>query len=139
MLHEGNLMAQRAEKLPISELIESDSNQITARSIPRTGMPLNVELVNSPSESELEQAWIEEESWLVENARSLGAACGHTQSYIAGITDRVRDQVRQLLTGIEERAEKVKDEDTLQLLAVIGGIAVAAGVATRIWRSNRYE
>jgi hypothetical protein len=131
-------MAQMAEKLPVSELFERDLTQVPARSIPPTGMPLNTEAADLPLALRLEEQPVGE-AWLVENARTLGSACGHAQSYVSAITDRVRSKARDLVTDLEGRADKIKDEDTLQLLAVIAGIAAAAGVATRIWRSNRYE
>ena len=46
-------------------------------------------------------------------------------------------KTRQLGQQMRDRAEYVRQEKPLQLLGVLAGFAMAAGVATRVWRSNR--
>ncbi|HET7893077.1 MAG TPA: hypothetical protein VFL34_16235 [Candidatus Sulfotelmatobacter sp.] len=46
-------------------------------------------------------------------------------------------KTRQLGRQLRDRAEFVKQEKPLQLLGVVTGLAMAAGIATRVWRSNR--
>lgn len=56
---------------------------------------------------------------------SLGAAAGKTVARSRGLATLVRD-----------RAETIKEEKPLQILAVVGGIAVIVGFATRLWRAS---
>ena len=46
-------------------------------------------------------------------------------------------KTRQLGQQMRDRAEYVRQEKPLQLLGVLAGFAMAAGVATRVWRSTR--
>jgi hypothetical protein len=45
---------------------------------------------------------------------------------------------RDLTERVRYRAEIIKKEHPLQLLAVIAGSAIVGGVAARIWRSRRH-
>ena len=56
---------------------------------------------------------------------SLGIAVGNTVA-----------KSREFAARVRERAEQVKEEKPLQILAVLAGVAVVAGFATRIWRSS---
>ena len=57
---------------------------------------------------------------------SLGVAAGKTVA-----------KVHEAATLVAERAEKVKEEKPLQLLAVLGGLAAVAGFAIRLWRVSK--
>ncbi len=48
----------------------------------------------------------------------------------------VRD-TRQFAARLRQRAETIKEEQPLQFIAVVAGVSVAAGFATRLWRSSR--
>ena len=43
---------------------------------------------------------------------------------------------REFAELVRERAERVKEEKPLRLLAVLAGVAAVAGFATRVWRSS---
>lgn len=43
---------------------------------------------------------------------------------------------REFAELVRQRAERVKEEKPLRLLAVLAGVAAVAGFATRIWRSS---
>jgi hypothetical protein len=57
---------------------------------------------------------------------SLGVAAGKTVA-----------KVHEAATLVAERAEKVKEEKPLQLLAVLAGLSAVAGFAIRLWRVSR--
>jgi hypothetical protein len=57
---------------------------------------------------------------------SLGVAAGKTVA-----------KVHEAATVVAERAEKVKEEKPLQLLAVLAGLAAVAGFAIRLWKVSR--
>lgn len=46
-------------------------------------------------------------------------------------------KAREFGQNLRDRAEFVKQEKPLQLLGIFAGIAMAAGFATRVWRSAR--
>jgi len=122
-------MAQMAEMFPIPETSERHSAEVPATSIPRTGMPLKLTDSESPRSA----------SWLTEVATEAGAACGAAKEYSAEFLTGLSEQLRDVVSRVRDRAEKVKNEQPLQILAVVGGIAVVAGVVSRVWRSRRYE
>lgn len=45
----------------------------------------------------------------------------------------------KLWSDLRHRSRRLKEEQPLQMLGVIGGIALVAGIGIRIWRSSRYE
>lgn len=57
---------------------------------------------------------------------SLGVAAGKTVA-----------KAHEAATLVAERAEKVKEEKPLQLLAVLAGLSAVAGFAIRLWRISR--
>ncbi len=63
---------------------------------------------------------------LQDAGESLGLAIGKSVA-----------KTRELGQQLRHRAEFVKQEKPLQLLGILAGIAMAAGVATRVWRSTR--
>lgn len=68
----------------------------------------------------------EESSGTLQRAgESLGTAAG-----------KVVAKSRELATLMRDRAETIKEEKPLQILAVVGGIAVVVGFATRLWRAS---
>ena len=123
-------MAQMAEMFPIPEASETRSIEVRpVNSIPVTGMPLNLTDSLSPVAA----------SWLTNAATEVGAACGRAKDFSTEVLSGAREQARDLATRVRNRAEKVKNEQPLQVLAVVAGIAVAAGVVSRVWRSRQYE
>jgi hypothetical protein len=122
-------MAQMAEAFPIPEASDTRSTELSGSSVPLTGMPLNLTDSLSPVAT----------SWLTNAATEVGAACGRAKGYTTEVLSGAREQPRDLATRVRDRAEKVKNEQPLQVLAVVAGIAVAAGVVSRVWRSRRYE
>ena len=56
---------------------------------------------------------------------SIGTAAGKTVA-----------KSRELALLVRHRAETMKEEKPLQILAVVGGIAVVVGFATRLWRAS---
>lgn len=46
-------------------------------------------------------------------------------------------QIRDFGQHLRGHAEFIKQEKPLQLLGILAGIALAAGFATRVWRSTR--
>ncbi|HEX4784139.1 MAG TPA: hypothetical protein VH350_07330 [Candidatus Sulfotelmatobacter sp.] len=62
---------------------------------------------------------------LQDAAESLGLAIGTS---VTG--------TRELGRQLRARAESFKQEKPLQLLGIFAGIAMAAGFATRVWRSS---
>ena len=73
-----------------------------------------------------ETAPLERTGRLQRAGASLGVAAGKTVA-----------KVHEAATLVAERAEKVKEEKPLQLLAVLGGLAAVAGFAIRLWRVSR--
>ena len=63
---------------------------------------------------------------LQDAGESLGLALGKSVAKTRELGQRLRDCT-----------EFVKQEKPLQLLGILAGIAMAAGVATRVWRSTR--
>lgn len=63
---------------------------------------------------------------LQDAGESLGLAIGKSVA-----------KTRALGQQLRERAVTFKDEKPLQLLGILAGIAMAAGFATRVWRSAR--
>ena len=63
---------------------------------------------------------------LQDAGESLGLALGKSVA-----------KTRELGQQLRHRAEFVKQEKPLQLLGILAGIAMAAGFATRVWRSIR--
>lgn len=59
-----------------------------------------------------------------------GASLGVTAGKIVA-------KVREAAALVAERAEKVKEERPLQLLAVLAGFAAIAGFTIRLWRASR--
>jgi hypothetical protein len=57
---------------------------------------------------------------------SLGVAAGKTVA-----------RVHEAATLVAKRAEKVKEEKPLQLLAGLAGFAAVAGFTVRLWRVSR--
>jgi hypothetical protein len=108
-------MAQMAEMFPTPGPSDTCSIEVPVSSVPVTGMPLN--LTDSPSP----------------------VACGRAKDFLTEVLSGAREQARDLATRVRNRAEKVKNEQPLQVLAVVAGIAVAAGVVSRVWRSRQYE
>ncbi len=45
----------------------------------------------------------------------------------------------ELSARIRNRAVQLKNEQPLQLLAIVAALAAMAGAATRVWRSNQDE
>lgn len=66
-------------------------------------------------------------------AESLGTTAGRAVSKSGEFVTLVRDRAY----GVRQRAEQVKDEKPLQILAVLAGLSVAAGFATRMWRASK--
>jgi ElaB/YqjD/DUF883 family membrane-anchored ribosome-binding protein len=58
-----------------------------------------------------------------------------TQESLAAVSKRSRE----LWSDLRHRTRRFKEEQPLQLIGVIGGIALVAGIGIRIWRSSRYE
>lgn len=112
-------MAERVG-LPIFEQPQTSSTAGPAL-VPPTGMPLNTR-----ADSELSGRWLNE------TAKRVGSACG---AFVNSTTEATRDWAEK----VRDRVEMVKNEEPVKVLAVLAGVAVAAGVATRVWRSNRYE
>jgi len=81
------------------------------------------ERLNTPEEFASASA---ENGKLQDAAESLGLAIGKSVA-------SVRDFGRQL----RDRSESFKQEKPLQLLGILAGTAMAAGFATRVWRSSR--
>ena len=48
-------------------------------------------------------------------------------------------KTRQISDDVRARTVRLKNEQPLQFLAGLAGIALLAGVATRVWRSSQYE
>jgi hypothetical protein len=120
-------MAQMAEKLPIPSTRETTSARVTA--LPPAGMPLS--LVKSDNSAT--------RSWLIDVARGVGSACRTAKDYGDDVFNGARNRSRLLWTTVRDRAETVTNEQPLKVLAVVAGVAIVVGVASRVWRSNRYE
>ena len=123
----GLLMAQMAEKLPIPATTDTTSARLIA--LPPAGMPLSV--VKSDNSAT--------KSWLFDVAREVGSACRTAKDYSNDVFNGARNRSRQLWTTIRDGTETVTNEQPLKVLAVVAGVAIVVGVASRIWRSNRYE
>jgi hypothetical protein len=122
-------MPQMAEMFPTPGPSDTCSIEVPVSSVPVTGMPLSLPDSLSPVAA----------SWLTYAATEVGAVCGRAKDYTTEALSGAREQARDLATRMRDRAEKVKNEQPLQVLAVAAGIAVAAGVVSRVWRSRRYE
>ena len=66
-----------------------------------------------------------EKGKLQDVGESLGLAIGKSVASVHDFGQQLR-----------ERAQSFKQEKPLQLLGIFAGIAVAAGFATRVWRSR---
>jgi hypothetical protein len=64
---------------------------------------------------------------------SLGIAAGRAVSKSREFVTLMRDRAYR----VRQRAEQVKDEKPLQILAVFAGLSVVAGFATRMWRASK--
>lgn len=119
-------MAQIAG-LPIPDQSQTISD-VGPALVPPTGMPLNIEADNKL-----------ESRWLNEAAARIGLACGSVARQGEALADKAQRATREFSDELRDRVETVKDEEPVKILAVLTGLAVAAGVAARVWRSNRYE
>jgi hypothetical protein len=63
---------------------------------------------------------------LQDAGESLGLVIGKSVASVRDFGQQMRD-----------RAASFKQEKPLQLLGILAGIAMAAGFATRVWRSSR--
>ena len=63
---------------------------------------------------------------LQDAAESVGMAMGKSVAQIRDFGQQLRDL-----------AQSFKQEKPLQLLGILAGVAMAAGFATRVWRSSR--
>jgi hypothetical protein len=70
--------------------------------------------------------------------RTLSELYGTTRRRASEAYSDVSSVSRNLTTRVRHRANQVKEEHPLQILAVIAGSAVVLGVAARIWRSRRH-
>lgn len=82
--------------------------------------------------------------------RRIGELLGRASKTISGVYARARVRVSDTRRGAASRTgeigsparfrvEKLKEDRPLELLGVIAGIAFAAGVAARVWRSRHRE
>ena len=70
--------------------------------------------------------------------QTLSGLYGTTRRRASQAYCDVSSASRNLTTRVRHRANQVKEEHPLQILAVIAGSAVVLGVAARIWRSRRH-
>ncbi|MCU1302987.1 MAG: hypothetical protein JWQ87_3271 [Candidatus Sulfotelmatobacter sp.] len=118
-------MSQMADPIPEVPVAHSETSPLGP--IPVTGMPLNLEPGHELNAF-----------WLIETARNIGTSCRSARDYSAGLLSGTREKTREFTARLRDRAERVKEEP-LTILAVIAGAAAVAGVASRVWRSSRYE
>jgi len=70
---------------------------------------------------------------LQQAGESLGTAAGRAVTKSREFVTLVGERADRL----KHRAERVKEEKPLQILAVLAGVSAIAGFATRLWRANR--
>ena len=135
-------MAQTAKKLHTSEK-PADSAQLVA--MKRTEDPVYAAHPEEtgPTRSAIQQALqdgIEKVTCVVTDARqSVGHSFRVVRNRAAGAYSDLFYKSRYLARHLGGRAQQLKEERPLQLLAVIAGTAFIAGVFVRVWRSRRYE
>lgn len=64
---------------------------------------------------------------------------GSEWEYVSDACHRVASRAREFSSPARVRVEKLKEDRPLQLLGIIAGIAFAAGVAARVWRTRHHE
>jgi|SRR5579859_2372021 len=67
---------------------------------------------------------------------SARAAYDRTRRQAVQTYSRAPDKAQDLAVRTRDRARQTKQEHPVQLLAVVFGVAVAAGIALRIWRAQ---
>jgi hypothetical protein len=114
-------MAHTAARFPVPETVDLS---FSAQSTP---MP------------QLELATHGSDTYLVESGRRIGIACRVAADYSTELLDDARRKTSELTTCVRERAEKIRDEQPLEFLGVLAGVAFVGGMALRIWRSGKDE
>jgi hypothetical protein len=114
-------MAHTAAKFPVPETVEPS---FSAQSTPTP---------------QLELATDETDTYLVESGRRIGIACRVAADYSTELLDDARRKTRELTIWVRERAAKKRDEQPLEFLGILAGVAFVGGMALRMWRSSKDE
>ena len=67
----------------------------------------------------------------------FGRIYGEIQSRVTDVYDEIASRSRRLAKDTRQGAQSIKEERPFEMLAVIAGVAFAAGAVVRIWRSRR--
>jgi ElaB/YqjD/DUF883 family membrane-anchored ribosome-binding protein len=70
---------------------------------------------------------------------SISRTFERAKAQVGSAYDKVAETSADLSQRAQRQARYMKEEQPLQLLAIIAGTAFAIGVGLRVWRSNRYE
>jgi ElaB/YqjD/DUF883 family membrane-anchored ribosome-binding protein len=87
--------------------------------------------------SELEEYGHRAGELLGEATERISRAYSHTWLRLSDTYAEIAFRAREIASSSRIRVEQFKEERPLQLLGIIAGMAFAAGVAVRVWRSRR--
>jgi hypothetical protein len=101
-----------------------------------------LEVLPSPAQSAIEER-LDHANWrlrdVVISAKQLiGKVYRNAQERALDTFTNLASASRDVRRSARTRAEQIKKEHPLQLLAVIGGTALVLGVVARVWRSRRH-
>jgi ElaB/YqjD/DUF883 family membrane-anchored ribosome-binding protein len=138
-------MAQTANKLPATEDPNFPSQVVSTKAaqdryvIPQAPA---VELLPSQTQSAIEERLDDAKRGardVVISAKQLiGKVYRNAHERAVDTFTNLASASRDVTRSARTRAEQIKKEHPLQLLAVIGGTALVLGVVARVWRSRRH-
>jgi hypothetical protein len=132
-------MAQAA-KVMVREESETLGSVVPMRAGPlRTATELEPKEWNStPRSVRLDEGTQRATSALLSAKQSVGELFRNVRRSASRAYGNISSASRDLTTRFRRRSEQIKEDNPLQLLAVIAGSAFVLGVVTRIWRSRHH-
>jgi ElaB/YqjD/DUF883 family membrane-anchored ribosome-binding protein len=137
-------MAQTANKLAATENPKLASQMVSTKAADPyviSEAPA-LEVLPSPTQSAMEER-LDDANWRVRDVvisakQLIGKVYRNAQERAVDTFTNLAFASRDVTRSARTRAEQIRKEHPLQLLAVIGGTALVLGIVARGWRSRRH-
>jgi ElaB/YqjD/DUF883 family membrane-anchored ribosome-binding protein len=138
-------MAQTANKIAATEDPKFPSQMVSTKAAQDPNVISQapaLEVLRSPAESGIEERLNDvkrgAQDVVISAKQLIGKVYRSAHERAVDTFTNLASASRDVTRSARTRAEQIKKEHPLQLLAVIGGTALVLGVVARVWRSRRH-